>query len=250
MLFNIYRSLLSHFGPQNWWPAEGGFQPREWEICIGAILTQNTNWKNVEKALSNLKEAKALSPEGIAQMNVTKISKLIRPSGYFRQKAGRLKEFARFVLSFKSFNDFIRNVTREQLLQVNGIGRETADSILLYACGRPVFVIDAYTRRILSRAGMIDENLDYDDIRLYLEYQLGSADDARRFSALKEKEIVQLYNEFHALLVALGKNICTKSEPACGECPISDHCRHGAKALGKPAPSFDSRGSLAVLGGH
>src|SRR3989344_1433064 len=120
MLFSIYRKLLQHFGPQNWWPAGSGFQPREWEICIGAILTQNTSWSNVGKALHNLKNEGILSPEQLVKTQRSKLEKLVQPSGYFRQKSQRLQEFAEFILSFSSFREFQKNVTREQLLQVNG----------------------------------------------------------------------------------------------------------------------------------
>lgn len=241
MLFTIYRKLLDSYGPQEWWPAKHSFQPREWEVCVGAILTQNTNWKNVEQALFNLKKSGQLSPRHITDIDKRKLESLIKPSGFFKQKSKRLKEFARAAMAEgkaeKHFKTFLQNVTREQLLQINGIGRETADSILLYAANKPFFVIDAYTRRILSRIGMIDEALDYDDIRTYLEFNLGPAD-------------VKMYQEFHALLVEHAKKYCTKSDPSCGECPINDNCRFGAQKLGKPEPAVVERGSLSVLGGH
>lgn len=249
MLFDIYRSLLKRFGSQKWWPASNGFKPPEWEICVGAVLTQNTNWRNVEKALQNMKSEKILTTHDIINSDIKILEKLVQPSGFFRQKSKKLKELAKLVNSYKNFDEFKLNATRGQLLDVSGIGRETADSILLYVCDRPIFIVDSYTRRIFSRIGIIDENLDYDDIRMYIEYQLGSLH-TQDFSLLKESEIVKMYNEYHALLVALAKNFCTKTNLKCKECPVNKFCKHGAKILGKKVPSFDTRGSLPVFGGH
>lgn len=186
----IYNTLLKHHGRQNWWPCKTG---NKFEICIGAILTQNTNWDNVEKAISNLVDAKAISPGKIAKMDARRLQSLIRPSGFFRQKSRRLKDFSAFVLTFGTVRNFLENVAREQLLAVKGIGPETADSILLYACEKPYFVVDAYTRRMFTSLGMIDSE-DYGHIRNYFESKLPK--DAK------------LYNEFHALIVRHAKDCC------------------------------------------
>ncbi len=205
----IYSTLFSHFGRQKWWPASGGFKPAEWEICVGAILTQNTSWNNVEKALANLKKERIIAPEDIINIEIKKLEELIRPSGFFSQKTKRLKEFAKFVLSFENFEKFKEKVTREKLLAVKGIGPETADSILLYACGRPVFVVDAYAKRIFYRLGIIENNLNYEDIKNFFEKNL--------------PRDTKLYNEFHALIVGHGKTIC-KKEPLCSQCTLEKMC--------------------------
>ena len=190
MLMKIYGLLLRHHGPQYWWPCRTG---NKFEICIGAILTQNTNWANVEKAISNLIDAKAIGPEKISRMNSRKLQSLIKSSGFFRQKARRLKEFSRFVLTFRDTGNFLRSVTRDQLLGVKGIGRETADSILLYACGKPYFVVDTYTRRMLSSLGLVNSE-DYEGVRRLFE------DNIPRDAGL--------YKEFHALIVKHAKTCC------------------------------------------
>ena len=187
----IYKTLLREYGHQNWWPSKTKTQ---FEICAGAILTQNTNWGNVEKALDNLIAAKALSAAKIADMDIRTLQKLIRPSGFFRQKAVRLQAFAKIVAASKNF---YKNITREGLLKMRGIGPETADSILLYACGRPYFVVDAYTRRIFSRIGIVDKNMDYEEIRNIFESNI--------------PKDVELYKEFHALIVQHAKQCCRKT---------------------------------------
>lgn len=184
-LLSVYNELMEQLGYRKWWPTSGKFRPLQLEVCIGAILTQNTNWRNAEKALQNLIDAGATTPENIAGMPLAKLQKLIKPSGFYRQKAKRLREFCRFVAGFEG--DFYKDVTREQLLGLNGIGRETADSILLYACGRPVFVIDAYTRRLFSRLKLIDGTEDYEELRDLFERSL--------------PRDAALYKEFHALIV-------------------------------------------------
>ena len=196
MLIRIYKSLLKMHGHQNWWPVSRSFKPREWEICIGAILTQNTAWGNVEKALDNIYDAKLLTVKDLANTDLKAIKKLVRPSGFFNQKSVRLRNFANFVVSFGNFANFKKNITREQLLKINGIGNETADSILLYACGKPYFVVDAYTRRIFSRIGIIDGNKNYEDIRKTFEKNL--------------PKDIELYKEFHALIVRHAKECCRK----------------------------------------
>lgn len=189
-LLSVYKKLLKQFGHQQWWPVRHDFVPPQLEICIGAILTQNTNWRNVEEALQNLSDAKATSTDAIAKMPLAKLEKLVRPSGFYKQKSKRLKEFGKFVSAFEC--NFYKDVTREQLLSIKGIGRETADSILLYACSRSFFVVDAYTRRLFSRLGIIKGGEDYDELRKMFEKKL--------------PKDVELYKEFHALIVKHEKN--------------------------------------------
>lgn len=208
MLMRIYNKLLNEYGPQKWWPTID--KDNKFEIIVGAILTQNTNWGNVERALDNLINARALSPEKIARMNIRKLENLVRPSGFYKQKARRLKEFSIFVTSFKSLDDFLRNVTRGELLSINGIGRETADSILLYACRKPFFVIDAYTRRVFSRLKLIDGKEDYDEIRGFFEERI--------------PRDLNIYKEYHALIVRLAKTRC-KNKPECNGCILREFCR-------------------------
>jgi len=190
----VYKRLLSHFGPQRWWPARNRF-----EVIVGAVLTQNTNWRNVEKAIGNLRREKMLSAKKIASAKLKKIQRLIRPSGFYRQKAKRLREAARFYLGWKA-NGSMEEMRRDWL-GVNGIGKETADSILLYAYGKPVFVIDAYTKRIAKRHFGFEAK-EYESYREFFEKRL------RRDAAV--------YNEMHALLVRVAKEYCKKE--GC-ECP-------------------------------
>jgi endonuclease-3 related protein len=199
MLTKIYSTLLESLGPQRWWPIRGSFSPGEWEVCLGAVLTQNTSWKNVEKALENLRASNILSKEDIIQTPQETLTKIIRPAGYFNQKARKLKELA----------SFTGEPTRESLLSLWGIGKETADSILLYAYNKPYFVIDAYTRRVFSRLGLIKGDEEYDELRLLFE------------SSIPRE--VKVYKEYHALIVNLGKNVC-KKEPLCEDCPVSGIC--------------------------
>ena len=205
-LTRIYQKLYAAFGPQYWWPADTPF-----EVMVGAILTQNTNWGNVEKAVANLKKEKLLSPRGLLRVPLSKIARSIRPSGYYNIKAGRLKEFLGFLC--KSYQGSIKKMAsqdhwqlRRQLLAVKGIGEETADSILLYSLSKPVFVVDAYTRRILLRHRLIKKEAGYQDIQnLFME---------------NIKNRVKLFNEYHALLVRLGKEFCFKNNPRCRGCPL------------------------------
>jgi endonuclease-3 related protein len=198
-LMDIHNSLLAHFGPRNWWPMQRGFSPVEWEVEVGAVLTQNTNWKNVEIALKNLKKSGIVSREKTMKISEKELEKLIRPSGYYRQKARKLKLLAGFKGS----------VTRENLLLIWGIGRETVDSILLYAYGKLYFVVDAYTVRIFSRLGLIGDDWNYERTREFFENNL--------------PKNTKLYKEFHALIVELGKNFC-KKKPLCKGCPVSSSC--------------------------
>ena len=207
-LKEIYDKLLTRFGPQHWWPGETPF-----EVIIGAILTQNTNWSNVEKAIHNLKDAGLLSPEGLHKCALPRLATLIKPSGYFNVKAKRLKNFIDWL--FESYEgDLTRlfvletSILRAELLTVKGIGPETADSIVLYAAGKPTFVCDAYTYRIMLRHRFIPEETGYDELKALFEDTLPR--DAK------------LFNEYHALLVRLGKTYCKKTKPLCPECPLED----------------------------
>ncbi|MEK7881144.1 MAG: endonuclease III domain-containing protein, partial [Deltaproteobacteria bacterium] len=183
----------------------------KFEVIVGAILTQNTNWKNVEKAIKNLKARRLLNPQAMHNISVHELAKLIRPAGYFNIKAIRLKHFLNHLFDnyggrLDGFFKRRTDVLREELLNINGIGPETADSILLYAATRPVFVVDAYTKRILLRHGMIKKDVDYHDMqRLFME---GLAHDSTMF------------NEYHALIVMTGKNFCKTTEPLCAKCPL------------------------------
>lgn len=207
-LLDIYRRLLAFYGPQGWWPAETPF-----EMCIGAILTQATAWRNVELAIARLKDNDLLSPGSLIAAGEEVLADLIRPSGYYRQKAARLISLDRYILSRGSSMDWLKQEDpkelRQELLAVNGIGPETADSILLYAGNHPVFVVDAYTRRILHRLGLIQASLDYHRIQQLFMDQLPK-DPA-------------LYQQYHALIVALGKEACNP-KPRCGLCPLRDLC--------------------------
>jgi len=204
----IYQRLLSRFGPRDWWPAQAPF-----EVMVGAILTQNTSWRNVERAINNLRKAGALSPKKLSEIGLEKLEELIRPSGYFRQKAVRLKIFLEFYLahpisgSIKKMKKIESGKMREMLLSVKGIGPETADSILLYALDKPVFVVDAYTRRIFSRLGLVPEKIGYEELRAFFETDL--------------PKDAALYNDYHAQLVALGNQYC-KKRALCKECPLLD----------------------------
>lgn len=203
----LYRRLFDRYGPQGWWPGDGRF-----EIIVGAILTQNTNWSNVEKAIANLKAADCLTPQKLCAMDMDRLAELIRPAGYFNVKAQRLRHFLEWL--FNRFDGDLNVAAqlstqslREELLAVKGIGPETADSICLYAFEKPVFVVDAYTARILGRHGMIWPEAGYEEIREYFEGGL-------------DKD-ASLFNEFHALLVRLGKEHC-KPKPLCSGCPLED----------------------------
>jgi len=214
-LDEYYNSLFTAFGPQRWWPGRTPF-----EIIVGAILTQNTSWKNVEIAIANLRQARLLSPKAIHNAPLSQLQRLIRPSGYFRQKARKLKAFgdflhAEFGGSLKRMFAIPTIALRPKLLSIWGIGPETADSILLYAGGHEVFVVDAYTRRVLARHGWIADaaKAKYDDIRWIFE---------RQFSGN-----TQVFNEFHALIVRVGKQYCRAREPLCDACPLGRYLEEG-----------------------
>ncbi|MBW2030936.1 MAG: endonuclease III domain-containing protein [Deltaproteobacteria bacterium] len=205
-LMEMYEILLSRFGPQYWWPGE-----TELEVMVGAVLTQNTNWKNVERAIKRLKEEDMLSLRALHSLSIQDLARMIRPAGYYNVKARRLKNLVRFVLERcgEDLSLFLNQETdelRDGLLSVKGIGEETADSILLYAARRPVFVIDAYTYRILSRHGMVVEQSSYSELQsLFMD------------NLPRDRE---LYGEFHALIVRTGKEFCLSSKPKCRGCPL------------------------------
>jgi endonuclease-3 related protein len=206
-LMVIYRRLYDRFGPQHWWPGQTPF-----EVIVGAILTQNTNWTNVEKAIGNLREAGALSPKGLRALAVEELAERVRPAGYYNVKARRLANFLDWLFdscggNLDALADRNPSMLREQLLEIHGIGPETADSILLYAFGMPVFVVDAYTCRILGRHRLLEGPAEYETVREMME-SLVPRDTA-------------LYNEYHALLVRLGKEYC-KTRPRCQGCPLED----------------------------
>ncbi|MBI5663935.1 MAG: endonuclease III domain-containing protein [Nitrospirae bacterium] len=204
-LTQIYNTLFKHFGPQHWWPGDSPF-----EIAVGAILTQNTNWGNVEKAINNLRDSGALDAHVLHKMPHAKLASLIKPAGYFNIKAKRLKHFLAFlalhcsgVIEGMKAEDL--HQLRHRLLEVNGIGPETADSILLYALDKPIFVIDAYTKRVLIRHNIVPESATYHEMQELFHKNL-PADAA-------------LYNEYHALFVMTGKHYC-KPKPKCQGCPL------------------------------
>jgi endonuclease-3 related protein len=244
-VLQYYRALYRVWGPQHWWPAETRI-----EVIVGAYLTQNTAWTNVELALRNLRQAKVLSVEGIRKVSLSRLQRLIRPSGYFRQKAARLKTFVAFL--DKAYGGSLDRLfaqpteqLREELLGLNGVGPETADSILLYAGNHPVFVVDAYTRRILDRHRILPEKAEYEEIRELFQRALapmahqqqimptslappleaglhGAAHPPSVMSTAARTAMVQVYNEMHGLIVGIGKNYCRKSQPKCDECPLQD----------------------------
>jgi len=209
-LIAIYESLSNHFGPRHWWPGESNL-----EVCIGAVLTQNTAWKNVEKAIANLKASVKLELHHLAAVPEKKLAELIKPSGYYNLKAKRLRALLSFLAGCNGgdWRGYLRKLkletAREKLLSVYGIGPETADSILLYAAQRPSFVIDAYSLRFGGRYGIFPEKTGYEAAREYFMKKLPHR--------------TRLYNEYHALLVALGHNYC-KPKPLCGECPLGKNC--------------------------
>jgi len=205
ILIEIYQLLFDRFGPQHWWPGDSQF-----EIITGAILTQNTNWTNVEKAIANLKSADYLSPEKLYHLDLCQLAELIRPAGYYNIKAKRLKNLVNWL--FENYEGKLSNLEsldtnrlRAELLAIKGVGRETADSILLYALDRPIFVVDAYTARVAARHGLIETGADYEQLRELFQSNL--------------PEDTQLFNEYHALLVRVGKKFC-KPKAQCLGCPL------------------------------
>jgi endonuclease-3 related protein len=236
-----YHTLFSAWGRQHWWPAQSRF-----EVIVGAYLTQNTSWMNVEKALGNLRRARLLTIRGIRRTPQPELEQLIRPAGYFRQKAQRLKRFVSF-LDERHGGSLARMFAqptaelRDELLALNGVGPETADSILLYAGNHPVFVVDAYTRRILERHQIASGAAGYDEVRQLFEQALGGTPPPKQsldgapaaeagprgsshlpsaMSGATRSPLVQVFNEMHGLIVGVGKNYCLKSQPQCEQCPL------------------------------
>jgi endonuclease-3 related protein len=209
-LITVYNHLYKYYGPQHWWPADTPF-----EVMVGAVLTQNTAWTNVEKAISNLKAADALSPEAIVAAEHDTLAGWLRPSGYFNIKATRLKNTCQWYLQqggFEPLSKLDDPDLRHAVLSVNGVGPETADDILLYAFQRPVFVIDAYTRRIFSRLGLVEHDSGYETLRHHFERGLA-----------KEADRVKLFNEYHALIVMHAKEHC-RVKQQCRGCPLRRGC--------------------------
>ncbi len=210
-LREIYHRLIARYEPQHWWPAEEPF-----EVIVGAILTQSAAWRNVEKAIANLRSAQALSAPALRRLPLDKVASLVYPSGYYNAKAHKLKAFARWL--GERYDDDLNRLfdsdtgdLRRQLLSVHGIGPETADSIILYAAGKPVFVIDAYTRRIVSRTGTAPADGSYHSLQtLFMDNLPGDTG---------------LFNEYHALLVRLGKEACRR-QPLCPKCCLGDICHY------------------------
>ena len=207
-LRSIFERLYQAFGPQYWWPSRSPF-----ETMVGAILAQATNWRNVEQAIHQLRRSGGLSPQGLLALRTTRLERLIRSAGYFRQKARRLKGFARwYVRRFRGDPNVMFNTPpwtlRQEFLGIHGIGPETADSMLLYAGGQPVFVIDTYTTRVFRRHRLVGARAGYDEIQQFAMHRLPKSP--------------TVYNEFHALLVAVGKRFCHRRHPDCEHCPLGD----------------------------
>jgi endonuclease-3 related protein len=222
-LLSLYQHLLRRFGPQRWWPARSRF-----EVIVGAILTQNTAWANVARAIAAMRSERFLNPRAIDAAPHGRLARLIRSSGYYNMKAGRLKEFTRFLMRRyggslqRMFRTDLASL-RDELLAVSGIGEETADSILLYGGNRPIFVVDAYTRRVLERHGLTMKGTKYGEIqRLFMDHL--PADPA-------------LFNEYHALLVAVGKEYCRRT-PRCEACPLRYDLPKGTTLSGGPRAGY------------
>ncbi len=211
---DIYNTLLKEYGKQGWWPLSGKYSGKarlsekdKFEICLGAILTQNTSWNNVENTLENLRKNNVLNIDKLREININKLAELIKSSGYNNQKARKIKEFIKFLDSKKEIN-------RNNLLEVWGVGKETADSVLLYTYSKPIFVVDSYTKRIFSRLGFCKEDVSYDELQDIFHNNL--------------KKDFKLFNEYHALLVEHAKRYC-KKKPLCSSCPIRDNCKFFGK---------------------
>lgn len=212
VLLDIYERMAGHYGPTGWWPAETPF-----EVAVGAILTQNTAWSNVTRAIGNLKARTLLTPRRMASCPLEELASAIVPAGCFRVKAKRLHSFCAYLLgrhhgSMRRMAGFPLDTLRAELLRISGIGPETADDILLYACGKPVFVVDAYTQRILHRHGIVDAPMKYEPLRRFFESNLPSD--------------VPMFREFHGLLVQTGRDFC-RPNPACDACPLNPLLRPG-----------------------
>ncbi len=221
LLLQYYEAMLAHFGASYWWPARSPF-----EVAVGAILTQNTSWKNVEKAIERLDAANALTPAKMRQLSDEELEECLRPSGFYRLKAQRMRAFLQFLWDKSQqntgeFDDaslrFLQvdetDLLRQELLAIKGVGPETADCILLYGLKRAVFVVDAYTYRIFSRHGLLPEHVEYDEMQELFTNALA--------------EDVQLYNEYHALIVKTGNTYCKKTKPQCSKCPLGCLLEYG-----------------------
>jgi endonuclease-3 related protein len=213
----VYERLLKAYGPQGWWPGDTPF-----EVMVGSVLTQNTAWSNVERAIDNLKASGRFGPTELWDMPDGEVALRIRPSGYYNVKTRRLKALLEyFVTRYGGDIDRMKSVPTDilesELLEVSGVGPETADSILLYALGRPCFVVDAYTRRIFGRLGLVNGDVTYRDLQ-------------RTFVAALPED-PNIYNEYHALIVVLGKDVC-RPVPKCGECPLASMCAAGGGSIG------------------
>jgi len=214
-LHQVYTALYRAYGPQHWWPGDTPF-----EVMVGAVLTQNTAWSNVEKAIDNLKAHDALDPAVITHTPAATLAAWLRPSGYFNIKARRLKNFCAWYLAtggLAPLRQLDTPTLRRALLGVNGIGPETADDILLYAFARPVFVIDAYTRRLFSRLQLVTGEESYEELRHYFEQGLGRSPDK-----------ATLFNEYHALIVVHAKQVC-RVRPSCAACCLRRRCPYRAE---------------------
>ena len=214
MLLKIYNQLLEYFGHQDWWPTINKKNPK-FEIIIGAILTQQTTWKNVEKAIKNLIDVNLINPKKLFNLSIGDLENLIKPCGFYKVKAKRLRNFLKYLI--ENFNGDVNKMfkkpleeLRKELLSVNGIGSETCDSILLYAGEMPVFVVDAYTYRLCERYPIINSK-NYEEVREFFENNI--------------TKDVNLFKEFHALIVELGKNFC-KVKPLCNKCPLKEVCKN------------------------
>jgi endonuclease-3 related protein len=213
VLINMYYAMYEKLGPSYWWPGDSVF-----EICLGAILTQNTNWNNVEKAIINLKANKLLDPKKLFFLSDENLASLIRPAGYYRIKTRRLKNFLMFLKKEVDFNierlkKYPTQELRKKLLSIKGVGPETADSMLLYGFEKEIFVVDAYTARIFNRHSLVEEDITYDELQDFCMRNLPCD--------------VELYKEFHALIVRTGKKWCKKKRVLCGDCPLSPLLNHG-----------------------
>lgn len=214
-LESIYDALLASLGPQDWWPADDDL-----EMVAGAILTQSTSWRNVEKAIANLKAASLLSPRALAEVPEPLLAELVRSSGYYRVKARKLQLFARHLVQHHDgrlealFHVKLPEL-RQELLSIWGVGPETADSIILYGARKPVFVVDAYTRRIFHRLGLTPAGASYDELQSLFMGNL--------------RPSVPAFQEYHALIVALGKSVCRPTSPRCAACPLRELCPWPAK---------------------
>jgi endonuclease-3 related protein len=210
-LMDIYNRMYLHFGSRHWWPADAAF-----EVVVGAILTQNVAWKNVEQAIQNLKAHDLLQPHVLVQIDLDKLANLIRPTRYFNMKAKKLRAFCQHLMdnyagSLECFFEKELWALREELLSIYGIGEETADSILLYAAQKPIFVVDTYTRRIFSRLGQVDPDIKYEALQKFFMENIPPD--------------IALYNEYHALIDAVGSHYCAVKKPLCRECPLKPLCK-------------------------